>query len=505
MKYLYLLLSVISIAFAGPLGDCLNGRAVPLGTFPSSGGQCGIPYPAPSSTNPVYRASINEAAYESGAACGSCYELTGPTGVITVVIADKCAATANRCGGDRVNFVVEQAGFNVITNSSVETDVIYDLGYRLVTCPYSDDTSIAASKGAGSTDTFFQVAFYNSRYPIDAVAILANGMKKFEQLTRNDGFGTWRWNQQSGGAKIVFPVQFSLVSDETNQVLFYTVYNAWSADSTVITFSGSQFADVVDSNTTCPQAIPPALLYNDGQVGYGWDGQSGNYKNQYVNLTYPGSAFTEVTYVVQAGMYSYSGVQFTRLGGFNALYYSNLTFSIYSDQSSSVNMLVYLTGNESLASSGQTVAITNTPQTFTLNVSSLAAGQQVIYAVAFQVNQEVAGPIQVFYSNLSWGINAENPQTEIPPVADSGTPVLNTSTSSGSTTGGKTPIIVYTTSGFSFSDSEAPSTTAGDTVTTSPTSQSRTTGSAGQATTSTASSVAAATILVAAVTFLNML
>jgi len=495
----YLLFTSLSLALilAAPLGPCSDGRATYTETYPASGGQCRLPIPAPTGTGPnvVYRSSINQALYDQGSACGSCFEVTGSLGVITVVIIDQCQANVPACAGDRANFVIEKAGYNQIVNttSSFTSDIIYDAGFRLVTCPYADGTSVNAFVPSGTQPSYFQVSFFYSRYPISAVAIKTTQMKQFEPLTRVSSSALWQWNQQSGGSLLQFPVQFSIVSNETNQVLFYTVQNPWSYTSdNTIAFTGAQFTDVVNSNSTCPQAVPPSLIYNNGVVGYGWNAQKASYGTEYVNLTYPGSKFEGVTYAVQAGMYKFTGFQVSRTGGFNALYYQNLTFSVYSDRDTAVNLLVYLTANSgSLSSAGQTVSITSTPQTFTLNVSTLADGNDVITAVAFQINDNIENIIQVFFSNLTWGLNAVNPQTEIPPVADTGKPVLNTTSTSGSTGGTTPPIVIYTTSGFSFSDSEAPSVSTSATTgsnTNSPTSGTPSTSSPSTSSPSTSSS-----------------
>ncbi len=56
-----------------------GGRAVPY-TLSSNGGACGLP------TIGIYPANVNDAFFDGGVKCGSCYEVTGPLGTQIVQV-----------------------------------------------------------------------------------------------------------------------------------------------------------------------------------------------------------------------------------------------------------------------------------------------------------------------------------------------------------------------------------------------------------------------------------
>jgi hypothetical protein len=55
--------------------------------------------------------------------------VTGPEGTQVVQILDQCDNSTFRCGGDEVNFGIDNTTFGIIANRT-EVDIIYDLSFR---------------------------------------------------------------------------------------------------------------------------------------------------------------------------------------------------------------------------------------------------------------------------------------------------------------------------------------------------------------------------------------
>lgn len=95
------------------------------------------------------------------------------------MVTDMCSKDAPKCGGDKDNFGIENTGYFQIANST--TDIIYDLGYRRVSC---DVPNIRLAIGSDSNNYYFSVVVYNYRVGLTGVGVKGAGWNGFEPLTR---------------------------------------------------------------------------------------------------------------------------------------------------------------------------------------------------------------------------------------------------------------------------------------------------------------------------------
>lgn len=108
------------------MGSCTNGRITYYTGI--NGGACSF-----GTIPPPYRiAALDQAFYNNGAQCGSCFLLIGPIGSTTVMVTDECPATSTWCSGDMDHFDLSTTAFDAIAVQSTGVDLIT---FELISCP----------------------------------------------------------------------------------------------------------------------------------------------------------------------------------------------------------------------------------------------------------------------------------------------------------------------------------------------------------------------------------
>lgn len=425
----------VQLALASnPISNCGASRAVPF-TMPASGGACGIPLIG------IPVANSDETFFSGGAKCGACIEVTGPSGTTVVQIVDKCdkGTGTNTCTGDVTQFGLdEQNAYNKIIDNRDLTNIIYDLGYREVTCPVTGNLKIKVSD---ASDTYFKLDIWNFRAAIHDVRLKSEGSSVYDQLTRQGTSGVWQWNKRNNNIR--FPVTLYVVgsTDELITTTFQSKFPSGEADF------GKQFTQVVASNGLCPMASSPAAVYIDS-VGYGWNNDN-SFKAQLVNKADTTNPYAG-TNAIHTQLWFTGGLLFTRLGGFNPLYFSYLTFAARA--SNNAELKIYLGDGTGPLSTTRT--ITQQWTVYNISVTELTTAEVETALVFLNLNN---GDVMDFwFDSITWELAAKKPGDDITPVTTGGYDFVD------STTG--TVVIVDTTSdtttGFSFGDSSDDSSAA---------------------------------------------
>jgi len=426
----FLCCALYSAQAGNALGPCEGGRGVPV--IPTtSNGACGFP-----DLPGVATCNVNQAFFDGGSKCGECYEVTGPLGVTTVMITDMCSSAAPKCGGDKDNFGIADSAYYQIANST--TDIIYDLGYRLVTCAVTGN--VLLSVGSDANSYYFSLVVYNSRVAVAAVGLKCSGWSAFQPLTRGTDSGMWSWNKASNSFQL--PVTISIVGT-TGQVLQFET-NTLTSDSTLD--FGSQFTDVAPGIGTCPLAEPPVYIYQDS-LTYGWS-TTFSFDDASINLNYTSDAVSASAIFVD--LYGYGGLQFTRDGGFDPEYFTTLQFDARSNGQATLR--IYLGQLASGAVGGVTLqnSISTQWQTFNISLANLVPSL-VEYDIVFQNFQ--GNEAQYWFDNIMFGLAPVSPLANIT-YSTPTTPNGNTTSSGVSTNGTDTGSVggsgIVSTTQFNF-------------------------------------------------------
>jgi len=440
----------VTVHTGNPLGPCEGGRGVPI--IPTSSGACGYA----TQVSGQQLANVNQAFYNNGAQCGSCYEVTGPLGTTTVMVADMCPSTAPKCGGDKVNFGINETAFFAIADQTT-TDIIYDLGYRQVACDVSGNVQM--NVGQDSNAYYFSAVFWNTRVGVSAVGVKASGWTSYQDLTRSSGSARWTWNQATGTLK--FPITIAIAS-ESNEVLSNQMAS-WTPGQTLD--FGSQFANPSPSTGTCPMAEAPLYIFQDA-VTYGW---STTYSFQYASIANDTSNPYDGADSLLANLYAWGGLQFTRDGGFDPAYFSSIQFAAKASQQASLRVYVGVLAQGQEGGVTLSNAISTQWNAFNISMADLQAGN-VQYDIVFQNYQ--GNQISFWFDDIHFIESPYPPQSPNITYGNGTSPLLSTTISGSSaqptgsvTTTGSSPSPSTTSStGFDFdhpSTTSDPSTTGG--------------------------------------------
>ncbi|KAK5582040.1 hypothetical protein RB653_003622 [Dictyostelium firmibasis] len=384
LSLLFLSLNSLINADNTKLSVCGSARAVPTATQNSkptcvNGNSQGIP-----------TASLNSAAFNNGARCGQCYELTGPLGKTVVMVADSCDGGAACQQSQLFNFIISNEDFDKIGNRS-DYGNIFSLGYQIVSCGYSGNVQgvfTGQSNQPSSYNYFLSVIFSNNNVAIKKVLIKGNSWPAFEALTNQNG--NWKWN------KNVYELQFPAtlyVTSNTGESASYTMKSKPISNQPIdlaFQFNPDSIASL--EGNECSMALPPQYIYQDG-VTYGWvDSQSFNYLNftDTSSDTKSGSGTC-----IKAQLDGHGGIKFTREGDFQTTYLEKLSFDI----KTSVDTSLFAVYFGDIATKNIDPLTGSNWTTVVLNVKDLT-NNTVEGALTFFNNQ--ADSLTVWLDNIKW-------------------------------------------------------------------------------------------------------
>lgn len=356
MNFGGILLVVLALVYSAhgvhPLSGCSAGRAVP-NAQELNGGTCGYgDWNSPTGPGSVFVAAVNEGFFKGGARCGECFELVGPTGSVVVTITDYCPSSSPKCGGDAVNFVLSTDAFNAIATNS--TDIIYDLGFRQVSCSVDGDVGI--SFGQGSNQYYFSLLPYNARIAVSLIQVQGQGWSNWQSLVRQTDSSVWSWNKATNA--LTFPLSIQLTS-ENGQTITQTVQSIVSGADVSM---GAQFDDVPAASEDCTMTpATPVIFESPADVGYGWDD----------SFSFKLISIDTASGPLHAQYGGYGGVQFVRDGGFETSFWSNLTFTVKASSEGYSDLRVYLSNN--FENAVQVGPIGTSYQNITVSLASMNA------------------------------------------------------------------------------------------------------------------------------------
>ncbi|KAM9987579.1 hypothetical protein ACTFIZ_000074 [Dictyostelium cf. discoideum] len=391
LSLLFLSLNSLIKADNTKLSVCGSARAVPTATQ----------NPKPTCVNVnnqgIPTAGLNSAAFNNGARCGQCYELTGPLGKTVVMVADVCDAGDACTQSDLFNFIIPNEEFDKIGNRS-DYGNIFSLGYQIVSCGYSGNVQGVFTGPSSSPNTFtyfLSVVFSNNNVAIKKVLIKGLSWPLYESLTGQNG--NWKWNKNS--YELQFPATLYITSN-TGETITYKM-NSRPITNKPIDLDFQFNPKTISSleNNECSMALLPQYIYQDG-LSYGWvDSQSFNY----VKFTDKSSDTKSGSGTcINAQLDGHGGVKFTREGDFQTSYLDKLSFDIKTSVDSS-SFAVYF-GDVATKNIDPLVASTWT--TVELNVKSLT-NNSVEGSITFFNNQ--ADPINIWLDNIKWTYTDDAP------------------------------------------------------------------------------------------------
>ncbi|KAN0022158.1 hypothetical protein ACTFIU_004327 [Dictyostelium citrinum] len=409
------------------LSVCGSARAVPTATQ----------NPKPTCVNVnsqgIPTAGLNTAAFNNGARCGQCYELTGPLGKTVVMVADVCDASPACQQSELFNFIIANEEFDKIGNRS-DYGNIFSLGYQIVSCGYSGNVQGVFTGPSSSPNTFtyfLSVIFSNNNVAIKKVLIKGLSWPLYESLTNQNG--NWKWNKNA--YELQFPATLYVTSN-TGETATHQMNSKPSANQPIdldFQFNPKTISSL--ENKECSMALLPEYIYEDG-LSYGWvDSQSFNY-----------AKFTDTSSDTKSGsgtcinaqLDGHGGIKFTREGDFQTTYLEKISFDIKTSVDSS-SFAVYF-GDVATKNINPLVASTWT--TVELNVKDLT-NNTVEGAITFFNNQ--ADPINVWLDNIKWIFTEDAPlnqptmnliEVNNKPSTTSGTATTSSNPSSSSSGGG---------------------------------------------------------------------
>jgi len=131
------------------------------------GGACGYTPNTSDRYVAAYSAPTNA---EMCAQCGTCFNVTGPTGSAVVRIIDYCDTSAGQCGPNF--FTLDQVPYTVIAGSTGTGSV--PITYYPVPCPYNQNLEYSYGPG-GNQKWYVAIRVDWERYPLSSVEIMTNG------------------------------------------------------------------------------------------------------------------------------------------------------------------------------------------------------------------------------------------------------------------------------------------------------------------------------------------
>jgi hypothetical protein len=221
-----------------------------------------------------YVTAPNEVFYnrapEVGGTCGECYEITGSTGVITVMSADICdIACCDNCRGDVTSFDIDEAVWDLIVDQPGGNVAV---AYHWVPCPVEGNVRLFFSAGEPNP-YWFRLTFYNHRVGIRSAEVRGDAAGatggEWVPLERNwtNGFD---WAPEPP-ADVGLPIAIRVTSTAGETIEFPPIETLRLDDRHD---SGAQFEDLpAFVAEACPWPGPEPWVFRDalgGLAGIEW-------------------------------------------------------------------------------------------------------------------------------------------------------------------------------------------------------------------------------------------
>ncbi|EAL60926.1 expansin-like protein [Dictyostelium discoideum AX4] len=402
---IYVIINLINASDNVKLSNCGQARAEPTFKQSENGGQCQLPPPS------IGTAALSLSAFNGGARCGQCYELTGPLGKTVVMVTDGCNSGEACTQKDLFNFIISNKDFDKIGNSSSYVN-IYSLGYQEVSCGFLGNIKIKFGGSLGHNGKvdysyYFTVSFSNFNIGIKQVQILGTGMVSYMKLKRS--LGGFTWNQESGGSKLQFPATLVLTGVD-GQIISYKFRQP---PANIAIDMKKQFIPQVgllsskfNQSEICGMGNVPEYIYEDS-LTFGWI-VSNSWRFNVFNLSSQDTDDNPTLgeSVIKMDLAANGGLAFTREGGFQTKYLESLKV-----------MIKVLPPTNSLQCFFGASGIYVIPgplggdwQEISIPISVLKP-QKVEYSLSFYNNQGQS--ITMWIDNIKWIFSPEAPPTPL--------------------------------------------------------------------------------------------
>jgi len=383
----------------------------------------------------VYLAAANTAFFDNATICGECYELTGPSGSVVLMIADLCPAGSNNipCLGDMDHFDTTAA-----TGSSSDTfAMLADPSYgevlvtkRKVACSHTQNVGVYTKDGVSAT--WMALLVYNHNVGITRLQIQPTSSSGYYDMVRQS-YNYWIY----ADVAIVVPYNI-IITGETGETINMTLTDFESSKAWL---SDKQFADPAtgyggssSGDAPCPAPLPSTIVYDDSLYtakasSSSWTdaswGLSGGSKPNYQYSTDPHSG----QYCIQLMLTNYGGLQLLRDMGFDwSGLFSYFTFWGRSD--SDFDSITVRIGS----GGGQSFSLTSSWQLFNFSLDSTGLDAPAVIGgadgpIIMQIGISGTTP-NLYFDDIYFGPTPSGDD-------DSGSSSSNTA---GSTTNGKSNI-----------------------------------------------------------------
>jgi len=312
-----------------PMSPCMEARSTYYNYDSQNNGACQFGVIGGTTLPFANVAAANQAYFNNSMACGECYELSGPSGNVLVVIADECPDDGQNplCDGKIIHFDLgEQATFNLVAPFAV--GVVLEK-IKKVSCPVTGNLGVYFVKGTSQYYVAFVV--YNHKVGLSLVELQPNG-GQYYSMTRVSNQWTYGSNQ---GPTVSLPYNIRLTGQTGEQLVvsLNTYAELTTASSSV------QFMDPVagfggSSSGNCPPPLPPDIIYDDflyngnGASSNAWSDWSFGTSNNFASTNKPFLG----TYCWSSTINGFGGIQLGRTLGITWTgTFTELSFAIRAD------------------------------------------------------------------------------------------------------------------------------------------------------------------------------
>eukprot|EP01100_Stratorugosa_tubuloviscum_P014924 TRINITY_DN8276_c0_g1_i1.p1 TRINITY_DN8276_c0_g1~~TRINITY_DN8276_c0_g1_i1.p1 ORF type:complete len:438 (+),score=222.91 TRINITY_DN8276_c0_g1_i1:58-1371(+) len=314
-----------------------------------------------------------------GLACGECFELAGPSGTITVVVADVCdKGCCSNCqgslGNDVQDFDVESQVWSQLINLYANGQTT--INYRKVACPVgTKKVSFFFSDEGSPNPWYFRLRVYNHRVGIKAVQVSGGANNAWVNLKRG-WTNNFDWIDMGG---VVFPFQVRVISILNQTITFSQKINSANDLVPLRRFvSNSQFSIPPagfggSSATKCVWAGPPRQIYTDtfgGIKGLYWkDWGSWSVTPNYASTTCPGTTRC----ISVASVSGNAGIQIGYATSFPQTMFRNLTLTVRTTVAGTTfsNFVIQWQNDGATSTSFKLPVITSTWRAFNIQLSRM--------------------------------------------------------------------------------------------------------------------------------------
>lgn len=297
-----------------------------------------------------FTAAVCPAVYHRGgnnaAAAGECYELVGPQGKTTVMVADTTPSFPQRtCDVGQPYFDI---GIPAFTNIFDQDTGFGIATFRLVPAPVTGNIKMVCVLAAGGY--YIELRPYNHRAGVSKLEVQTNGGSWIE-LPRTD-YNSFVYNT---GTPLEFPFNTRITSRFGEQVTFPPI-NSLSSGGDRFTANG-QFNVFPDMGPEPVWILPP--VYTDALTNVlGGDWGASAYGDGIINPKYSGSVYQGSHSLQISGMSGFGGVYFNGPIKFPLKAHSYLEFAIRSEGAAIANLKVQIHGINSSGAASQSAPVT---------------------------------------------------------------------------------------------------------------------------------------------------